>query len=181
LDRSLQYRQDREKEAGNGIWTSYDSVRGARAGIKKMNEMNEWITHTWNSIISSRGSKSFDTALDSIILILAFLPALYLYSRFLFGDASRARELARSPRLMGWLIFFCGFEVLLHLIKVPIIWKIVVALTAFVIFPLLFFLEKGIRWSGAITALGAANPGRGLALAQGNLEIGVKFGNWGQI
>lgn len=103
--------------------------------------MIDWITSTWNYLISLADSKAFVSTLDSTILVFAFLPALYVYSIFLFGDVSRARQLARSPRLLGWLIFFCGFEILLHLVKVPIIWKVVVVLAAVVIFPLVFVLQ----------------------------------------
>jgi hypothetical protein len=97
--------------------------------------MIEWITSIWTSVMSAPDSNSFVSTVDSVILVCAVLPAFYLYSKFLFGDVSRARQLAKSPRVLGWLFFFCALEILLHLMKAPIVWKVVVVVIAIVAFP----------------------------------------------
>lgn len=86
-------------------------------------------------------SPLFDTILNLLILAIALVPALYVVAKFLFGDVASARRLLMSPRLMGWLFFFCGFELLLHIVKIPILLKLVVIILAIVALPFVLFLE----------------------------------------
>jgi|SRR5215813_7484075 len=94
--------------------------------------------HSVNSVLESA---LFGAFLDSLIWVVAFLPVAYVSARFLSADAAHARRLVNSPRLMGWLFFFCCFEILLHALKIPIFLKIAVIILAIIAFPIVFLLE----------------------------------------
>ena len=104
--------------------------------------MLNWISSAWNAAILFGTSDQLSDILEVLILAVALLPAIYIYAKFLFGDVERAQELARSPKVASWFLFFCAFEVLLHVAKVPIVWKLIVLLGAILIFPVLFIVQQ---------------------------------------
>ena|SRR5262245_29584671 len=96
----------------------------------------------WNGVLAINAfleSSLVETIVDSLILVIALVPALYLSSKFLFGDAAHARRLVGSPVVMGRLFFLCSFEIFLLLMKVPILLKIVAVVIGIIALPLILF------------------------------------------
>ena len=80
--------------------------------------------------------------LDTLIFVFAFVPAVYVARKLLVGEINEGQRALASPHLLGWLLFFCGFEIVLHLMKVPIIVKVIAVLLAAIAFVFLFVVNQ---------------------------------------
>lgn len=72
----------------------------------------------------------------SSIALIAFFPVIFISVKFVFGDTEDAQRLLKSPRLLGWLFFFCCFEIFLHLLKIPLIVKLIIIIVGVIFLPL---------------------------------------------
>jgi|SRR5215813_3362862 len=87
-------------------------------------------------------SPAMNAVLDTIIFVFAFVPAVFVAKKLLVGEVSEGQRALASPRLLGWLFFFCGLEIVLHLMKVPIIIKVIAVFLAAIAFVVLFVMNQ---------------------------------------
>lgn len=77
---------------------------------------------------------------DALAVTAALIPSVYLCARFLLTDSDKTLQLVRRPAVKTWLLFFCGVQLYLHVIKASIAMKILA--TVFFIIPAVIFIAK---------------------------------------
>ena len=106
-----------------------------------MSTVASWGAAWVSWIVAFTEAPAVNTALDALILLIAAAPALYISFRFLFSDPIIARTLLLSPAVKNWFFFFCGLEIVFHIIKVPVLFKILAVVIATLLLPILALME----------------------------------------
>jgi hypothetical protein len=78
---------------------------------------------SWLTILETGDAQ---TVLDLLILIVALLPSLFISYKMMFATDQYARRLYNNRKIVNWLFFLCGVEIIFYTMKVPLIYKIIV-------------------------------------------------------
>jgi len=62
--------------------------------------------------------------LNTLQIIFSAIPALALIRILIFEDSDKAIRIFRAKLTLIWLIIFCGVQVGLYVLNVPLVWKV---------------------------------------------------------
>jgi glucan phosphoethanolaminetransferase (alkaline phosphatase superfamily) len=88
----------------------------------------EAIRSAFQSVLHFLLSPTVVDIIDVTALLIAFVPALYYAWRIMFGNADAAEKLVRSKKTLNRVTLLCVLVILLHVIKVPVVMKVVAGL-----------------------------------------------------